>query len=358
MNRLFIVFISLFIVIQGSFGQAKTSEVIPKINTQLQDTIVYRVMNIISKTYINNAKLQIQGAGSNEKFESYSNFIKKESDLISNTFTNEIIPDLYYKYYTDDEVIEINSFYQTSTGKKCLVQLFNIFKSPTTEISKNIENSDIQFTKEESELFADFKKTTAGSKLFREMDTINKELTISLKEKYLPEFQQKLKKELARLDSKIWREAYRVKPEQVIVYDGEFNGDKKLIRIQNDTETRETYLTFAVPIFENKFWIRFDKNTEIVDKKTNEHYLALRLENDFVLNKTMIVSDQKMKMIEVTMVFPLLKKKVKKIDIIQTTSEDADLMSNNSAPWSKNTLVDLKVKKYRVKNKSFKKNRK
>lgn len=355
MKRLYIVFILFFIISNNSFGQSCISENVPEVNTQLQDTIVYRVMNFMTKTYIDNAKLQIQGAGAKEKFESYSNFIKKESDLILNTFTHVVIPELYQKYFSDDEIKEIHSFYQTVTGKKSLAQLFNIFRSPSLEQSKNIENSNNQFTAEESEHFVAFKKTTAGSKLFLEMDAINKELTILLSEKHLPEFQQKLKKELARLDSKIWREAYRVKPEQIIVYDGEFSGDKKIIRIQKDTKKRETYVTFAVPIYENKFWIRFDKNTNLVDKKTNEHYLALRLENDLILNKTMIVSDQKMKMIEVTIAFPLLKESVKEFDIIQKTSEDADLMSNNAAPWSKNTLVDLKLKKYLVKNKSVKK---
>jgi hypothetical protein len=64
-----------------------------------------------------------------------------------------------------------------------------------------------------------------------------------------------------------------------------------------------------------------------------------------VLNKTMIVSDQKNKMIEVIMVFPLLKKSVKQIDIVEKISDDADLMSNNGG-GDDNNLKNIIVKKY------------
>ncbi len=91
----------------------------------------------------------------------------------------------------------------------------------------------------------------------------------------------------------------------------------------------KTYVTLAVPIHENTFWIRFDKNTELIDRRSNEHYLVRRLDDNLVLNKTMIVSGQANKMIEVTLVFPLLKKTVETFDLVEIISDDADLMSNH-----------------------------
>jgi hypothetical protein len=165
---------------------------------------------------------------------------------------------------------------------------------------------------------------------------------------YLPDFQKKLKNELAHLDGKIWKDAYRVKPEQVKVCNCAFSGNEKIVRIKSDKKAMETYVTLAVPIHENLFWIRFDKNTELIDRSSNEHYLVTRLDNNLVLNKTMIVSDQAKKMIEITLVFPLLKESVETFDIVETISDDADLMSNNTGDEN-NTLSNIKVKDYLVK---------
>lgn len=77
----------------------------------------------------------------------------------------------------------------------------------------------------------------------------------ALYEVHIPDFKQKIKKKLQHLNSKLWREAYRVKPEQVTVYKGEFSRTKKAVKIKKDKNSKETYVTFAVPIYENKWWI-------------------------------------------------------------------------------------------------------
>lgn len=344
MNRLIIITIFFFSIINCSYCQESTSDIDRLTNIIKNDSLADRLMNKFTSKIISNAEKQIQGAGAKEKLDTYTKFIKKESNELSKAFTNIVIPDLYNKHFTPDEIKNLIMFYETPTGKKLLFE--------TTELMNSLEFTNLeipqtyskQFTPEELKDFKAFYKTPTGKKLFKEMTELMTELMTSLYKDYIPDFQQKIKKELQRLDSKIWREAYRVKPEQVIVYQGEFSGVKKIIRIKNDTITQETYVTFAVPIYENKFWIRFDKNTEIIDKDSNEHYLSSRLDNDLILNKTMIVSDQKGKMIEVTLVFPLLKKSVKVIDIGEKISDDADLMSNNSG--GKNSLINLKVKDY------------
>lgn len=303
MNRFLIISILFFSIISSAYSQESISDVNRLSNIISTDSLTGRIMNTITSEIIRNAKMQIQGAGAKEKLDTYVKFINKESNELSKTYTNSVIPQIYSEHFTPNEIKDLIVFYETPTGKKLLLEMNEITKAMMTALYKN----------------------------------------------YLPDFQQKIKKELQRLDSKIWREAYRVKPEQVTVYEGNFSRVKKVIRIKNNTKTKETFITFAVPIYENKFWIRFDKDTKIIDNDSNESYLALKLENNLVLNKTMIVSDQKGKMIEVTLVFPLLKKSVEVIDIGENVSDDADLMSNNTAGFSDNAnMRNIKVKDYIV----------
>lgn len=303
MKRFLIIYILFFSFISSAYSQESISDINRLSNIISTDSLTGQIMNTITSEIIRNAKMQIQGAGAKEKLDTYVKFINKESNELSKTYTNLVIPQIYSEHFTPNEIKDLIVFYETPTGKKLLLEMKEITKAMMTALYKH----------------------------------------------YLPDFQQKIKKELQRLDSKIWREAYRVKPEQVTVYEGNFSRVKKVIRIINNTKTKETFITFAVPIYENKFWIRFDKDTKIVDNDTKESYLALKLENNLVLNKTMIVSDQKGKMIEVTLVFPLLKKSVEVIDIGENVSDDADLMSNNTAGFSDNAnMRNIKVKDYIV----------
>ncbi len=349
MKKLLIISILSFGISSSSYSQENTSDINRLVNTMNSDSLVNRLMNNYISKIISNAEKQIQGAGAREKLDTYTKFIKKQSNELSNTFTNTEIPLIYNKHFIQDEIRDINLFYETPTGKKFLLQMTGLMESLKLANIENSETYSNHFTPEESNVFVKFRETASGTKLFQEITKVTTELMTSLLMNYIPDFQQKLKKELARLDSKIWREAYRVKPEQVTVYKGEFSKNQKVIKIENDKKAKETLITFAVPIYENKFWIRYDKNIKIVDKKTNEHYLAIRLNNDLILNKTMIVSDQKMTMIEVTLVIPLLKESVKVIDIIQEISEDADLMSNNGG-GDENILKNIRVKDYLVRH--------
>ena len=244
---------------------------------------------------------QIKGKGAKEKLETYLEFMNAESTELSKTLITEVLPEIYANHFTPNEIIDLIVFYETPTGKKLL--------SETPEITKD--------------------------------------LMTAIYTNYIPDFQKKLKKKLAQLDGNIWKDAYRVKPEEVIVCNCAFSAKEKIVRIKNDKKAKETYVTLAVPIHENKFWIRFDKNIDLIDRSSNEHYLALRLDNNLVLNKTMIVSDQANKMIEVTLVFPLLNKSVETFDIVETISDDADLMSNNGG--DDNNLNNIKLKDYLVK---------
>lgn len=301
MNKLIIISILFFSISNISNSQETNTDLIRLSNLINSDSLSNRIIAPLATQIIKNAEKQIQGAGAKEKLETYTAFIKTTAAAISKSIVINEMPQIYNNYFTSDEINDLIKFYETPTGKKILLKT----------------------------------------------NQINKELMTALYKTYIPDFQQKIKKELQRLDSKIWREAYLIKPEQITLYQGAFSQNKKVVRIKNNHKNNETYVTFAVPIYENKFWIRFDKNTEIIVQDSNDVYRALRLDKDLVLGKTMIVSDQKNKMIEVTMVFPLMKKSVKSIAIVEKVSDDADLMSNNSGGGD-NALNYIKVKDYTV----------
>lgn len=140
-------------------------------------------------------------------------------------------------------------------------------------------------------------------------------------------------------DGKIWGEAYRIKPEQVIISPFAWSLEPRLLRIVNNKKDKETLVTIAVPIGDNQWWVRVDKLTELIDTKTMDRYLIRRLDNGLTLDKTMIVTGHKDEMIEITMVFPLLQESVEKVDLVERLSPDGDIMSNNSGTWSVPNIV-------------------
>lgn len=343
MNKLIISFILFFSISISSFSQENNSDLIRLSKLIFSDSLLNRTMQ--KKVYFIKERVeqQIQGAGAKEKLATYIKFIDTQSAELLKTFSTVAIPQIYTKHFTANEIKDLIQFYETPNGKALLSEMNEIICSFRFEFVETPLTSNMEFSSENKKDVEVFYKTPTGKKFHKSINTVITELMTSLHVKYLPDFQQKLKKELQRLDSKIWREAYLVKPEQVTVHNGEFSGSKKLLRIVNDTIAQETYITFAVPIFDNKWWIRFDKNTKIIDKDSNEHYQIVRLDRGLVLNKTMIVSGQKYKMIEVTMVFPLLKNSIDSFDLVEEISGDADLMSNNNGDGGKSIMSYTKV---------------
>jgi uncharacterized protein len=342
--RKFLIFSILFLVVtSSSYGQENTADINRLANIIMSDSLIdHKIQN---KLYFikEEANNQIRGAGSKEKLATYLKFIDTQAAELLKTFSTVAVPQIYTSRFTPSEIQDLIVFYESPTGKNLRSEMNEIIASLRFESVESPQTFTIELPRENENELKEFYKTPTGKKFYKEMNMLIIELMTALSAKYIPDFQQKIKKELQRLDGKIWREAYRVKPEQITVYAGEFSHGKKLVRIVNDTIAQETYVTFAVPIYANKWWIRFDKNIELIDKDSNEHYQVLRLDKDFVLHKTMIVSDQKDKMIEVTLVFPLIKKIGHTIDLVETISDDADLMSNNNGGGDKSILTFTKV---------------
>lgn len=285
MNRFLIISILFFSIISSAYSQESISDINRLSNIISSDSLTSRMLQ--KKIYFikERAEMQIRGAGAKEKLATYLKFIDTQSTELVKTFTTVAIPQIYTNHFTPDEIKDLIVFYETPIGKKLVSQMNEIISSLRFGALESHVTDSMEFTSESKKELKVFYKTPTGKKFYNKMNILITEMMTLLSMNYIPDFQQKIKKELQRLDSKIWREAYRVKPEQVTVYEGKFNVNKILVKVLNDTITQETFVTLAVPIYENKFWIRFDKKSEIIDQKSGEHYQALRLDKDLVFTK-------------------------------------------------------------------------
>lgn len=136
-------------------------------------------------------------------------------------------------------------------------------------------------------------------------------------------------KERKELDDKIWREARRLKPNEFVISDLPFpeSNARKIVCIEkNKNETRVTY---AIPIYEKEWWVYFSDGLTIVDKKTKDRYIVRKVENGLPLNQILVVPGCAGKVVEVTVIFPPLKKEVETIDILTLTSDFPGIIMGN-----------------------------
>lgn len=101
------------------------------------------------------------------------------------------------------------------------------------------------------------------------------------------------------------------------------------------TDKDATRLTVAVPIYYDSNWVQFNRGFCIEDCRTGDVYEIQSMERGIELNKTLVVREQKGKMLEFTMIFPPLNKKVKTVNIYLKYPEKSGLEPTNSgAEWN------------------------
>lgn len=76
---------------------------------------------------------RITGDGAKEKFDKYMEFMMNETKELSKKLVNEEMIQIYDKYFTQEEIKDLITFYESHTGRKMLE------KSP--EITKDLMNS-------------------------------------------------------------------------------------------------------------------------------------------------------------------------------------------------------------------------
>lgn len=101
------------------------------------------------------------------------------------------------------------------------------------------------------------------------------------------------------------------------------------------TDKNETRVTIATPIYFDRNWVQFDKGFCLEDCRNGDIYKMKGLARDIELNKTLVVVGKKGKMVEFTMVFPPLKKRVKRVNMYTKYREESALTpSNGNGEWN------------------------
>jgi hypothetical protein len=129
---------------------------------------------------------------------------------------------------------------------------------------------------------------------------------------------------------------YVPSPGQLVV--SERQASSKPFSVSNvKIKNGETYVTIRYSLRMDEYGCEFDKTVTIIDKASGEQYPILRLENGLPLEKSIVIREMAQKNVDITLVFPALKKSVREFDLYNTT---------DSLEIRKPLFADVKVSDY------------
>ena len=102
----------------------------------------------------------------------------------------------------------------------------------------------------------------------------------------------------------------------------------------------DTRVTLAIPIHYDRHWLQFEKGLSIVDEDSKDVYRIRSVTRGIELNRVYWIVGQEGQMLEFTLVFPPLDRKVKTVSIRDCFPEEKGLTPPNGGAW---TLDNLKV---------------
>lgn len=124
------------IVIMLSFTASKAQDKaadIKRLMTAMQvDKMVSNTMQNMRTVMKQQASMQIQGDSAKETIEKLMDFVSEATVEITIKMSNEDLPAVYEKFFTEEEINDLILFYESPTGKKLLEK--------TPEISGEIMN--------------------------------------------------------------------------------------------------------------------------------------------------------------------------------------------------------------------------
>lgn len=100
-----------------------------------------------------------------------------------------------------------------------------------------------------------------------------------------------------------------------------------------DRTREDTRVTLAVPIYYDRHWIQFEKGFSILDEDTKDVYRIRSLTRGMEINQTYWIVGHEGQMVEFTLVFPPLDKKVKTITICDCFPEEKGIIPPNGGAW-------------------------
>ena len=153
---------------------------------------------------------------------------------------------------------------------------------------------------------------------------------------------RKLEKEAKKQrDQKIYDGAYTLSPEQVKVSALPYKEGSNCQLVKIERGAKETKVTIAIAIHFDWNWISTDSVFCLIDKQTQDRYYPRSMESGIPLNRVIVVKNNAKKMIEVTYVYPPLKKNVLVVDILDFPASTLEIPSNTGEPFEfRNIFVD------------------
>lgn len=109
---------------------------------------------------------------------------------------------------------------------------------------------------------------------------------------------------------------------------------------------KETKVIFLQPIYFDSQWLHYSPGFKIIDRSSGDEYNVRGYDHGLPMGRLLIIKGYDQKYILVTLIFPKLKKKVKRIDILELPHEK-DLIPSNDDGMPK-SYVNIKVSDYLV----------
>ena len=127
-----------------------------------------------------------------------------------------------------------------------------------------------------------------------------------------------------------------LRPDQLVISRA-INTSRTTVRFIERTK-EDTRVTIAVPIGYDRHWVQFEKGMSIVDEATKDIYRIRSITRGIELNKTYWIVGMNRRMVEFTLVFPPLDKKVKTISIRDCFPEENAVTPPNGSAWNLNDI--------------------
>lgn len=139
-------------------------------------------------------------------------------------------------------------------------------------------------------------------------------------------------------DSKVWRNAPRFSPEDLTIVDPTSQAAKTGMSIEfNEKETR---ITYRVPVALKESWVYFNKTSMLVDCETKEQYKVKRIEGGCPLGKTFVFVGCEGKIVELTLIYPPIKKTMQYFTMEDKTVFPVDKMARIRYMQKHNMMSD------------------
>lgn len=133
MKKLLLILVFTIAFAKTSVAQDKTKDL--KLLFELMNTekMMDSMMENMMPMFKNQGSNLFKGQEAKDKYEKYIAAAMNETKILSKKLVNEIMPAIYDKHFTAEEISDLVKFYQSPTGKKMLEK--------TPEISADMMNS-------------------------------------------------------------------------------------------------------------------------------------------------------------------------------------------------------------------------